>query len=423
MLGRGRVPLCFVEGTPTLVFCVVIGSAGYAYPSILCDIGSAGCVSDISELRLQEYWDMLVVTGEDARSWYMISGDAKCVVNKDMLRSCLPQLMLIQRLSPRLTELRAPECPVPLPDDTYVAIRQTQLVDTDTDSDPEEASSEAEDSEPLSSSVPLLSEEFKAFESLGTGIVSSHSLVSSDSTAPLSPDHLLTHVSPTSTLTRVSFHRITARMAVRTQPTLSLGMSARIAEAAALAPSSFRKRYISSYESSSSSSPTLPVWKRYRGTSELILDIDSEGDELGEEDTEEDKSDEDHGLDDGSQGLEDKGLGLEEEEAAPEGQQQAILVVDTAMSEPLGLRYEAARRRALESIKEIAPSTYEAGQSSRFMPEQEGVSKVDRLECAYTVYPILPAIPNQSQIIWENSLDGWKSLSPLQLAVEEVMSD
>ncbi|GKA52045.1 hypothetical protein Tco_0745241 [Tanacetum coccineum] len=29
------------------------------------------------------------------------------------------------------------------------------------------------------------------------------------------------------------------------------------------------------------------------------------------------------------------------------------------------------------------------------------VSKVDRLECAYTVYPILPAIPNQSRIIWE----------------------
>ncbi|GJU79358.1 hypothetical protein Tco_1276428 [Tanacetum coccineum] len=28
-------------------------------------------------------------------------------------------------------------------------------------------------------------------------------------------------------------------------------------------------------------------------------------------------------------------------------------------------------------------------------------SKVDRLECAYAVYPILPAISNQSRIIWE----------------------
>ncbi|GJS14327.1 cellulose synthase A catalytic subunit 2 [UDP-forming]-like protein [Tanacetum coccineum] len=36
------------------------------------------CVSDISELRLQEHWYMLVlVTSGDARSWYMISGDAK----------------------------------------------------------------------------------------------------------------------------------------------------------------------------------------------------------------------------------------------------------------------------------------------------------------------------------------------------------
>nr|GEU38681.1 hypothetical protein [Tanacetum cinerariifolium] len=39
--------------------------------------------------------------------------------------------------------------------------------------------------------------------------------------------------------------------------------------------------------------------------------------------------------------------------------QQAVLVVDTAASEPLGLGYGAARRRALESTEEIAPSTYE----------------------------------------------------------------
>ncbi|GKF28126.1 hypothetical protein Tco_0094468 [Tanacetum coccineum] len=85
--------------------------------------------------------------------------------------------------------------PVPLPNDPYVPVRQTQLVDTDTESDPEEAPSEAEES-----------------------TVSSHSPVSSDSTAPLSPDHLLTHVSPTPTPTRVSFHRRTVRMVVGTQP-------------------------------------------------------------------------------------------------------------------------------------------------------------------------------------------------------------
>ncbi|GJY48908.1 hypothetical protein Tco_0438864 [Tanacetum coccineum] len=145
-------------------------------------------------------------------------------------------------------------------------------------------------------------------------------------------------------------------MVMRTQPTLSPGMSARIAEAAALSLSSFRG-------------------------------------ELGEEDTEEDESsdvdderesqgldDEGHGLGDESQGLEDEGLSLEEEEeeeeAAPEGQQQVVLVVDTAMSEPLGLGYRAARRRTLESIDEISPSTYEVGQSSRSVPEKEGVERI-----------------------------------------------
>ncbi|GJR21337.1 retrovirus-related pol polyprotein from transposon TNT 1-94 [Tanacetum coccineum] len=227
--------------------------------------------------------------------------------------------------------------PVPLPDDPYVAVRQAQLVDTDTESDPEEAPSEAEELQSLGSRVPLMGEEFEAFEPTGTRTDSSHSSASSDSTAPLSPDHPLTHVSPTPTPTRVSFHRRTARMAVRTQLTLSPGMSARIAEAAALSPSSFCKRYRSSCETSSSSSPTLPVRKRYR---------------------------------------EDEGLGLEGEEAAPEGQQQAVLVVGTVMSEPLGLGYGTARRRALESMEEIAPSTYEVGQSSRPGPKQEGVERI-----------------------------------------------
>ncbi|GKA41871.1 hypothetical protein Tco_0734531 [Tanacetum coccineum] len=68
--------------------------------------------------------------------------------------------------------------PVPLPDDPYVAVRQEQLVDTDIELDPEEA--------------PFKVEELTD---------SSHSSASSDSTTPLSPDHPLTHVSPTPTPT------------------------------------------------------------------------------------------------------------------------------------------------------------------------------------------------------------------------------
>ncbi|GJT44681.1 hypothetical protein Tco_0953396 [Tanacetum coccineum] len=218
--------------------------------------------------------------------------------------------------------------PVPLPNNPYVAVKQTHLVDTDIESDLEEDPSEVEELQSVGSRVPLMGEVFEAFEPI---------------------DHPTYHVSPTPTPTQVSFHsfhRKTARMTVHTQPTLSPGMSVRIAEAAALSPSSFRKRYRSSYETSSSSL-TLPGLKRYRGTSELILDTDSERDELAEEDTKEDESDE-------SQGLEGEGLGLEEEEEA-------------ALE---------ARRRALESIEEIAPSTYEVGQSSRSVPELEGVERI-----------------------------------------------
>ncbi|GJS48695.1 putative reverse transcriptase domain-containing protein [Tanacetum coccineum] len=81
------------------------------------------------------------------------------------------------------------------------SLRQAQLVDTDTESDLEDSPSKADESQPLGSKVPLMSEEFNASEPSGTRTVSSHSPVSSDSTAPLSPDHRLTHVSPTPTPT------------------------------------------------------------------------------------------------------------------------------------------------------------------------------------------------------------------------------
>ncbi|GKD33220.1 hypothetical protein Tco_1248729 [Tanacetum coccineum] len=121
---------------------------------------------------------------------------------------------------------------------------QTQLVDTDTESNPEEAPSEAEESQPL----------------------------------------------------------------------------VRIVEATTLSSSSFRKRYRSSYEIPPPSlSLTHPVQKRYRGTSELILNTDSEGDEFEEEDTKEDeRSDAEderksQGLDDKGQGLDNEGRGLDDE--------------------------------------------------------------------------------------------------------------
>ncbi|GKF93817.1 hypothetical protein Tco_0283517, partial [Tanacetum coccineum] len=94
----------------------------------------------------------------------------------------------------------------------------------------------------------------------------------------------------------------------------------------------------------------LLIWKRYQGTSKLVKDTKDENSDLGTE--REGSKGEGHSLEDKGPGLEDVGHGLEddgpdieEEEAALEGQQQALLVVDNTMDEPLRLGYEELRRQ------------------------------------------------------------------------------
>nr|GEY57462.1 hypothetical protein [Tanacetum cinerariifolium] len=92
-------------------------------------------------------------------------------------------------------------------------------------------------------------------------------------------------------------------------------MSARVEKAAALSPSSFHKRYKSSYKTPSpSSSLTISIHKRYRGTSELIEDTEEESSDLSAE--REDLEDEGLGSDNEGHGLEEEGPGSEEEEEA-----------------------------------------------------------------------------------------------------------
>nr|GEZ47453.1 hypothetical protein [Tanacetum cinerariifolium] len=170
-----------------------------------------------------------------------------------------------------------------------------------------EAPLEAKESPLLGSRVPLVGEESKVFEPMCTGTDSSHSSASSDSTTSLSPDHPLTRISPYPTPTHALFH---CKTACKTTP---------------------------------SPSPTLPVQKRYRATYELLLDTDSEREELGDKDADEGREDESsdvddkrEGSDDEGHGLDDEGLGLDDEdrglddegrslnegdEATPEGQQ------------------------------------------------------------------------------------------------------
>nr|GEX81770.1 hypothetical protein [Tanacetum cinerariifolium] len=275
---------------------------------------------------------------------------------------------------------------VPLPEDPYEAIMQAYLVGTDTESEPfEDPESETHESSQIVAPPTCHVEESK-----GSGTSGARSM-SSDSTAPLLADHPLTHTTPVLVL----ILRRTARISVRVPPVMSPSLSASITKVAAMPDSAFRKRFRSSYDSSPS--PTLPVQKRYRGTSELILGADSEeidgssdsdsesGDAEDEGPTAEDEGptaedevpaavdeglatgvegpgvddesyglddesygldDESHGVDDESRGLDDEGRGLESdglglggEEAVPEGQQQGALVVRTTVSTTLGLGY------------------------------------------------------------------------------------
>ncbi|GKB61996.1 hypothetical protein Tco_0918182 [Tanacetum coccineum] len=223
---------------------------------------------------------------------------------------------------------RAKDSPLitPLYDYPYMLVRQAYTpIAMDIESEPFEDPIKTEETQPPPSraaplspdyipassdytpDTPHTNEESEPIEASETRTASP-----SDSTSPLSPDHPLTRTSPTLTLSRASYYRSTARMTVRTQPTLSPGYSAKLTEAMTLSPSSFRKRYRSSYETPSSSaslasSPTLPVRKRYRGTSELILDTETKGDESEAEGTGSESED-----------LEDEGPDSEGEEAASE---------------------------------------------------------------------------------------------------------
>nr|GFB00948.1 hypothetical protein [Tanacetum cinerariifolium] len=146
-------------------------------------------------------------------------------------------------------------------------------------------------------------------ESVGSGTSGAKS-TSLDSTAPLLPDHPLTHTAPV----LVPIVRKTARMAVFVSPVMSPGLSVGMTEVAAMFDSAFRKRFRSFYDSSPS--PTPPVRKRYRGTSNLILGTDSEEGEdveesLNSDSESKDVKDEGPTADDEDPTTEDEGLAAE----------------------------------------------------------------------------------------------------------------
>nr|GEX74943.1 hypothetical protein [Tanacetum cinerariifolium] len=166
---------------------------------------------------------------------------------------------------------------------------------------------------------------------------------SSDSTAPLSPDHPFTHATPVLILSLCR----TVRMAMRVPPVMSSSLSASITKVAAMSDSAFN----------------------------------SEEDELGEDKDEEikDSSDpssesedaEDEGPTAGDEdfGMRVESFGLGGDEAVPEGQHRAAPVVETALGEPLGLGYGVLRHRGLAAEEDQKYSMFEVGQGSGSVPE------------------------------------------------------
>nr|GEY62525.1 hypothetical protein [Tanacetum cinerariifolium] len=238
----------------------------------------------------------------------------------------------------------------------------------------------------------------------------------------------------------------------------------------------------SSYDSSSSS--TLPIKKRYRGTSELILGTDSEKDEESEDVEEEGPSaedkdpavkdeglavrveglgiddesygldgkshcvdDESHGLDDESHGLDDEsygidgeghgiksdGLGLREEEAVPEGQEQAVLVVGTTVSEPLGLEYGVLRRQELVLEEDHVYHTFEVGQGSGSAPDPRRSKMVSAFRqptlTTWTnpedgiVYIDVLVYPSPAPPIQTSPSPEWTSTSPMATLTATIPVD
>ncbi|GJW37999.1 hypothetical protein Tco_0060919 [Tanacetum coccineum] len=109
--------------------------------------------------------------GDNGGEIYSIGGVCREVNNTVMSTSAYVDSETITQAD----KAQSSRVPVPLPDDPYIAVRLAHLVDTDTELDPEEAPSEAKELQSLGSRVPLMGEEFEAFETIGTRTDLSHS--------------------------------------------------------------------------------------------------------------------------------------------------------------------------------------------------------------------------------------------------------
>ncbi|GKC93163.1 hypothetical protein Tco_1158605, partial [Tanacetum coccineum] len=143
--------------------------------------------------------------------------------------------------------------------------------------------------------------------------------------------------------TLVPILRRTARMAVRVPPAMLSGLSSSM-------PKVGTSKLVEDDEE---------IEESFGSDSSLGMGVESRG-----------SDDESHRLDDEGHSVESDRLGLgEEEEVVPEGQQRAVSVMGAAMSTPLGLGYEALRRRELALEEDRVYNTFEVGKVSGSAPE------------------------------------------------------
>ncbi|GKD22340.1 hypothetical protein Tco_1224043 [Tanacetum coccineum] len=178
--------------------------------------------------------------------------------------------------------------------------------------------------------------------------------MSSDSTTPLSPNHPLTHTTPT----LVPVLRRTARMVVRVPPAMSPGLSASIAEVAAMSNSAFRRGDEEEDEEMEESLDSNSVSE----------DAEDEGHTTKDEDPT--AGDEGLGAGDEGLGMGVKSLSLGRDEVVPEGQQRASPVVETAV--------ESERPEIVSALRHPTLTTW--------MDPEDGIVYID-----VRVYP--PAAP------------------------------
>ncbi|GKA78299.1 hypothetical protein Tco_0784836 [Tanacetum coccineum] len=173
----------------------------------------------------------------------------------------------------------------------------------------------------------------------------------------------------------------TTRMVVRVPPAMSPGLSASIAELAAMSDLAFPKRFRFSYESlPSSSPPDLPLRKHYQGTSELVED-DKEEDNKEEDEEIEESLDSDSESED----AEDEGPTAEDEDpaAGDEG-------LDAGGRGPCVFEVGQSSRSILEFERLERVSTHRQPTLTTWIDLEDGIAYID-----VPAYPP-PAPPTQT---------------------------